>query len=506
MRTRSLVFLFAWLFSLSSGTFSHTPALAEVPALSKSSYPSDKIHTPDPSAATLQYLIIPAAALRPAHPDVDYELHGRYLIHFGRAGLPDPATYYAPVQLPQGARITKITYFWRDGGVGDTNAVIYRHLKFTDINEMVAGVPTSTDTWAPSFGSSYSPVQNFSIDQPVNNFSYSYYLQLGLPAGGAVWACAFQVEYQPATQVYTSGVVNIPLAAFTPYQDGFDYYNGGWYQYHIDGPSTLQNRGWYNAPLLLPDGAQITGMTFHWQRNNTQEIGMAYIQRSLISSGNYEVVGVVSSSPGSNTYTGFSTANFNPAPFVLNAIYSYWIVLDLPPSPSMELVARSVDVSYTMPAASVPVLSIPVSAFHPYEDGYDFQNDSRSLTHQHGPGGSFSNGWYIAPIHLPDGALVKRMDFRWFENTGVAGVARLQRSELNQGNYTNLAVAVTTTGTNSEGVSSDSSVEGGPVDNSRYAYWLVIDLPANAVLANFIRARSVQVWYVRQVFLPAVRK
>ncbi len=113
--------------------------------------------TPDipelPSGGT-RYLTIPAAAFQPAADDQNYQIHGRYLIHFGQGGQNHPGTYFAPVTLPQGALITKVTYFWKDPGApGDTSASLYRSLRWTNNFELVAGVPSSYDLFPPSFGS-----------------------------------------------------------------------------------------------------------------------------------------------------------------------------------------------------------------------------------------------------------------------------------------------------------------------------------------------------------------
>ena len=84
--------------------------------------------------------------------------------------------------------------------------------------------------------------------------------------------------------------------------------------------------------------------------------------------------------------------------------------------------------------------------------------------------------------------------------------SRLQRTTLGLGDYTELATAWTSTGSSSGGVSSDTTVGGGRVDNSRYAYWVVIDIPSNAFLTNVVRAYQVRLVYSMPVFLPVVQK
>jgi hypothetical protein len=45
---------------------------------------------------------------------------------------------------------------------------------------------------------------------------------------------------------------------------------------------------------------------------------------------------------------------------------------------------------------------------------------------------------------------------------------------------------------------------GGPVDNSRHAYWIVWDLPANATIVNNVRGLAVKIEYDYLLFLPLI--
>ena len=50
--------------------------------------------------------------------------------------------------------------------------------------------------------------------------------------------------------------------------------------------------------------------------------------------------------------------------------------------------------------------------------------------HIHGPGNNLNNGWYFAPVYLPQGVIINNLRFYYFENSSVTGVAILQRTEL----------------------------------------------------------------------------
>lgn len=462
-----------------------------------------------PSGGT-RYLTIPAAAFEPAAEDYDYQIHGRYLKHYGKAGQNVAGTYFAPVQLPQGARITALKYFWMDAGdPGSTAAILYRSLRWTDTVQLVAGVPPSSNTFAPSFGYSVTYPNYFSIDEPINNLVYNYFIDLSISGGGQiVWACGFQIEYTEAASTANTGVFTIPPAAFTPFSDGHDYYNDGWKHNTFAGPSNLFGRGWYFAPVYLPDGATVTGLSFHWQRKiNTNQTASAILYRTFLSNDNFEYMATATSTTGSGPSTGstFTTAISNAQ--ALNVLFTYWLVIDVPANNPPEVEARDVFVQYSLPAFYNNVLSIPAAAFQPYENGYDFENHGRHIEHKHGPGNNNANGWYLAPVNLPDGAIINHMDFNWIEKSGLAGVARLQRSELNVGNYTELGTVFTSTGsgTPTGGAGSDSSILGGAVDNSRYAYWVVVDIPASAT-GNLVEPSQVRLFFSMPIFLPLVRK
>lgn len=454
------------------------------------------------------YLTVPAAAFHPAADDYNYAIHGRYLIHYGRGSQPDPGNYLAAVQLPQGARIKKITYFWKDPGApGTTSASLSRALRNTDTVQEVAGIVGSFDTFPPSFGYTDNTANHFAVDEPINNLLYSYYLRIDISGGGQVWGCAVQIEYDTDPAAADPGLLVVPPAAFTPFSDHHHFYNFGWAFENFDGPASLADRGKYVAQVNLPDGATVTGLTFQWKRNlTTTQQATALLQRSLLSNGNYENLATVSAGPGSGSLISSTTTHTISYAQVSNFFYTYWLTLDLPDSNPIEIEARDVEIQYTLPTASLNMISVSTAALQPYEDGYTHQTSGRLLNHYYGPGGSTTNGWYLAPLDLPDGVQVSYMSFYWFENTTLPGVARFQRTALNQGNYQDLAVATTTAGSNSGSVSFDDTVDGGPVDNRRYAYWLVVDIPSNAFLTNVVTAYSVKLFYNHTLYLPLERR
>jgi hypothetical protein len=56
------------------------------------------------------------------------------------------------------------------------------------------------------------------------------------------------------------------------------------------------------------------------------------------------------------------------------------------------------------------------------------------------------------------------------------------------------------------GSSYDDAINGGPIDNSRYAYWLVWDLPASATATLGVHGHAVAIEYSFRVFLPTLQR
>lgn len=289
---------------------------------------------------------------------------------------------------------------------------------------------------------------------------------------------------------FETAVLTIPAAAFTPYEDGYDFQNSGRYLQHFHSPNGGYGRGWYLAPVYLPDGAIVTKMTFYY-RDNTTANGVARLQRTDLK-GNYTNLASVDTSGGWSApwYNSKATTDISNG-VIDNSKYAYWVIWDLPPSsepPSEQDIVWGcgTTIQYMPPATTPERLAIPAAAFRPHEDGYDFQNDGRYLHHFHSQGGGDHDGWYLAQVHLPDGARVTKMTFYYADaNDTSDGIAKLQRSDL-EGNYRDMAL-VGSSGTG--GIWSKSAttlINSATIDNSKYAYWIVLALPQNMAAGGVI--------------------
>jgi len=165
--------------------------------------------------------------------------------------------------------------------------------------------------------------------------------------------------------------------------------------------------------------------------------------------------------------------------------------------------AHAIEIEYTNPGIRY-LLTVPAATFRPFEDGYDFVDHGRHLVHMHTPGNSTNPGIYLAPVNLPDGAVIHRMRYNFYINSTEAGVAKLQRTELSQGDVADLALAVTFPANAGIGSTFAPYVDSQPIDNSRYAYWLVWEQPSNALPGVNVQGQAVVIEYAMPIYLPFV--
>ncbi len=127
-------------------------------------------------------------------------------------------------------------------------------------------------------------------------------------------------------------------------------------------------------------------------------------------------------------------------------------------------------------AAHTARLSIPPAAFRP-SSTESYQITGPDLQNQTNTG----NPAYFAPVDLPDGAVITRMDFYWTDGSDNDGDVLLQSSTMlgpSNGSESTLAVAASSGGSSStfikvSGSSSDANITTTPVDNSANTYYLL---------------------------------
>jgi hypothetical protein len=117
------------------------------------------------------YISVPAAAFQPLMSSYVY-------INSGVEVRPEDMNstlFYAPLQLPHGATITKVTFFWRDTSTYNGYVTLERSILSNGTGEIMATVYTVDNN--PGV---YSTSETNIANPVVDNAHHSYYLNLGL--------------------------------------------------------------------------------------------------------------------------------------------------------------------------------------------------------------------------------------------------------------------------------------------------------------------------------------
>ncbi|WP_456417922.1 hypothetical protein [Thiolapillus sp.] len=141
----------------------------------------------------------------------------------------------------------------------------------------------------------------------------------------------------------------------------------------------------------------------------------------------------------------------------------------------------NLDVGTVQWRAVTSFVAVPAAAFQPAADGVLFQNDGVTLTPKSGAGNN-----YVAGVHLPHGATVRKMTFYWTDKSNLDGTLSLFRIDFD-GTETNMAYVQTSGGGASGGGGSfvtassfDDSINLPVVDNSQFGYYLWAYLPIDS--------------------------
>lgn len=282
-------------------------------------------YTP-PTVAAPGRLSIPAAAFQPREDGYDYENHGRYLVL--KAGATTPSgSFAAPVQLPHGATITKMTFYYCDYGPGAVTATLQR-TDYTLGNFVNLASVTSKGTGGCS--SDYDDTIDYAT---VNNSHYGYWVVWDLLAGALDYkGCGVVIEYTlPAT---LAGPLSIPAAAFMPYEDGYDYENHGRYLKYLHDPNGMLALGSFYAPVELPHGATVTRVTYYYYDTYVGGSGGGINLQRTQFEGDYENMAGIGIGNLGQGYSSYPDDTIDYAT-IDNSHYSYWVVLgNLPVSQS----------------------------------------------------------------------------------------------------------------------------------------------------------------------------
>lgn len=475
-----------------------------------------------------RYLTLSAADFRPANSDLIYEAHGRYLKAFGNSAAPTAKDghFYAPVVLPSGSIITKMTLFFHDNN-NFTNlmeARLYVRTSDTSVGE-VAMVANNLTGVQPidkvEYGHSTDP-----LNIPYSAF-YTYFVDVRLPfskTDGSVanWLCGIKIEYTEPDRLPTVDAITLPAstarpintnATFSSFKDSLRHetYSGG------------VNSGSYLVPLNLPSGAQILSLSVLYS-SYSNRTAKATLHRSETSLNNDVTLGQIDIPAGTQVQKSLTT-EIAGHPVVDNKTYSYWAILNLPPvDGSYYFDATRITVAYWLPQTPPVTFTTTVSAaaFTPFRSSYTYGNLGNFMRHKSTPAGvsEGTHGLYMAPLTIPDGAILKKIIFNGYDSmTGTDNniKIRLQRSELGKGDYDTLKLIENTSsgGYVTPGVPDLSDIDTA-VDMKKYSYWVLVDMPVASVsgspTTNDVVFQSVEIDYeytfvnTTRVYLPAINK
>lgn len=132
-------------------------------------------------------LTIPAAAFTPYRDGYNYENDGRYI--FTYAGSTDIA-YVAPVELPEGATVTSMTFHYYDA---NPSYLVSAHLFYRYVDGSVAEEMAYADSIS---GGGWSSDTDTSITGPlIDNGYYYYWIEWDIPAYADLKGCAVVINY-----------------------------------------------------------------------------------------------------------------------------------------------------------------------------------------------------------------------------------------------------------------------------------------------------------------------
>ena len=244
------------------------------------------------------------------------------LIHYTTDTGAITGTYLAQVSLPQGAVVNKVTAYYEDQDLANNlHLYLVRQVGGTaqtlaDI-QSVTGLTESSDTL----------ISNATVD----NYNYSYYAYVNLPASTLDPFFGFKIEYTlPAKD---GGKLAISAAAMSGFNEGSDYANHGRWFFHLHSEGGGAETGQYGAAVHLPQGARVDTVWFSFWDKSVANNGSAYLVR--YKPGGYPEPMAGTTSSGSGGYVTMNDPSIEHA-IIDNSQYTYFVNWDLPVSTTTE--------------------------------------------------------------------------------------------------------------------------------------------------------------------------
>ena len=297
------------------------------------------------------------------------------------------------------------------------------------------------------------------------------------PIWGVVSAASPRLQ-SPQIPVYaptaSDDFLNIPTIAFLPIRQDYDYHQTGRI-ITANGSSAT-----FRAPVILPNYSTLVSVTACFYDDTLVKTATLKLYNSRLDDADDDTEMASISSTTTSDYTTVSDTTISPVANN-NSVFTYWLTLTLPASSgegdNVYFCGASIEYIRTQP--SYNILSIPGAAFdRPFEDGYNLGHiqGKGKLIHYHTPAGDVP-GTYLAPVSLPDGAVVTKMTVYYQDdNVGAALNGYLERSYL--GSSTDMAAA---SSADSGYKTDDTTIANAVIDNYNYSYWAYVYLPSTNI-------------------------
>lgn len=134
----------------------------------------------------MSYLSIPAASFQPTGSDCKFTNSGGGISNNGVLG--GCSYFIAPVQLPSGVTIKKVTFFWKDESVDYEAYLMLNNTTLNGYSNQLFVIPTNGSAGVSSSSSIDTSIL-------VDNSQYGYFFSIQMPSDGISEIYGVQIEY-----------------------------------------------------------------------------------------------------------------------------------------------------------------------------------------------------------------------------------------------------------------------------------------------------------------------
>jgi len=274
----------------------------------------------------------------------------------------------------------------------------------------------------------------------------------------------------PERKVGRPRTLSVAAAAFRPDQDGYTFQNLGYMVLHNSFNGSCSGcTSYYYAPVHLPHGAVITGMTALLYDPDAVKSATLYLIETNLATGSVSSwIASVATPAGTNG--GFTPYSINGlSNEVDNQTHAYYLRLTVPQETTLanQIILSMVQIFYyDYPPTSTDYFSLTAADFTPFQPDYDYSNYGAGLE-DHGT----TERDYQAAVYLPHGAALNRLTFYYHGSTSASVSANLAKSHNIADDFIYLA-GVSSPLVAADGSGFSATFGDDQIDNLNYTYWV----------------------------------